>query len=123
MLKLERIRLSPGGGEAELVSRAAKLLRIREADIRSVQILRRSVDARETAALIYTLAVSVDNEAAVLRRCRGQNVSRLEPGQAYCPPAPAPPPETPPVIVGAGPAGLSCFRQRPPGGGCPGWIC
>ncbi len=106
MLKLERIRLSPGGGEAELVSRAAKLLRIRETDIRSVQILRRSVDARETAALIYTLAVSVDNEAAVLQRCRGQNVSRLEPGQAYCPPAPAPPPETPPVIVGAGPAGL-----------------
>ena len=70
MLKLEGVRLPPGGGAAELAAQAARLLRLREADLRSMKILRRSVDAREDVTLTYTLAVAVDNESAVLRRCR-----------------------------------------------------
>ena len=91
MLKLEGVRLPPGGGAAELAAQAARLLRLREADLRSMKILRRSVDAREDVTVAYTLAVAVDNESAVLRRCRGRKISRLEPGPLYCPPAPAPP--------------------------------
>ena len=106
MLKLEGVRLPPGGGAAELAAQAARLLRLREADLRSMKILRRSVDAREDVTLTYTLAVAVDNESAVLRRCRGRKISRLEPGPLYCPPAPAPPQSVPPVVSGAGPAGL-----------------
>ena len=106
MLKLEGVRLPPGGGAAELAAQAARLLRLREADLRSMKILRRSVDAREGVTLTYTLAVAVDNESAVLRRCRGRKISRLEPGPLYCPPAPAPPQSVPPVVSGAGPAGL-----------------
>jgi len=106
MLKLEGLRLPPGGGEAELRAQAAKLLRLRPSDIQSVQVLRRSVDAREDAALIYTLAVSVGDEAAVLRRCRSHKASRLIPGPVYRLPDPLPPPDIPPVVAGAGPAGL-----------------
>ncbi len=106
MLKLEGVRLPPGGGAAELTAEAARLLRIRAADVRSVRVLRRSVDAREGVSLAYTLAVSAENEAAVLRRCRSRKVSRLEPAPVYRLPSPLPPPALPPVVVGAGPAGL-----------------
>ncbi len=106
MIKLEGVRIPPGGGEAELRAQAAKLLRLRPADLQSLQVLRRSVDAREDVTLAYTLSVSVDDEAAVLRRCRSHKASRLAPVPAYQPPAPLPPPDIPPVVVGAGPAGL-----------------
>lgn len=107
MLKLEGVRISPGGGEAELCAQAARLLRVPPAALRSLQVLRRSVDARgEDVTLTYTLTVSLDNEAAVLRRCRGKKVSRFVPGPAYCLPEPLPPSSPPPVVVGAGPAGL-----------------
>nr|WP_325212155.1 FAD-binding protein [uncultured Oscillibacter sp.] len=106
MIKLEGVRISPGGGGAELRARAAKLLRLRPAELRDVQVLRRSVDAREDVALTYTLAVSVEDEAAVLRRCRGRKAGPWVPGPAYRLPEPLPPPEIPPVVAGAGPAGL-----------------
>lgn len=106
MIKIENLRLPPGCGETELRAQAAKLLRLCPEDIRSLQLLRRSVDAREDVAMVYTAAVTADNEAAVLRRCRSRRVSRLKPEPAYRPPAAQPPPELPPIVVGAGPAGL-----------------
>ncbi len=106
MIRLEGVRLSPGGGEEELRAQAAKLLRLRPAEFRDLQILRRSVDAREDVTLTYTLAVSVENEAAVLRRCRSWKAGRWEPEPSYRLPESLPPPENPPVVVGAGPAGL-----------------
>jgi len=106
MIKLEGLRLRPGGGNADLRAQAARLLRLRPEDLRSLQVLRRSVDARGDVTLAYTLAVSVDNEAAVLRRCRSHKASRLSPEPAYQFPEPQPPPDIPPVVVGAGPAGL-----------------
>jgi len=106
MIKLEGVRLPPGGGEADLRAQAAKLLRLSPADLRALQVLRRSVDAREDVTLTYTLAVCVENESAVLRRCRCRKASRLIPGPAYRLPNPLPPPDLPPVVAGAGPAGL-----------------
>ena len=91
---------------AELAAEAARLLRVREKDILSLRLLRRSVDAREEVRLVYTVEVSMKEEAAVLRRCRSRKVSRAQPAPAYVPPSPLPMPETPPVVVGAGPAGL-----------------
>ena len=83
MIKLEGVRLPPGGGEADLRAQAAKLLRLRPADLRDLRVLRRSVDAREDVTLTYTLAVFAENEPAVLRRCRSRKISRWEPGPAY----------------------------------------
>ena len=91
---------------AELAAEAARLLRVREKDILSLRLLRRSVDAREEVRLVYTVEVSLKEEAAVLRRARSRKISRAQPAPAYIPPSPLPMPETPPVVVGAGPAGL-----------------
>lgn len=106
MLKIESIKLPPGAGMAELTAAAARLLRVREKDLTDLRVLRRSVDAREDVALVYTVAAAVKDEGAVLRRCRSKKISRLEPPHIYTPPAPLPAPAVPPVVVGAGPAGL-----------------
>lgn len=106
MLKIENIKLAPGADMAALTAEAARILKVREKDLLSLRILRRSVDAREDVALVCTVEAALKDEAAVLRRCRSKRVSRLERKPGYLPPAPVPAPEIPPVVVGAGPAGL-----------------
>ena len=73
--------------------------------ITHLQPLRRAIDGREGVRIVYTAAVSVKNESAVLRRCRDRRVSPYKPQPDYQPPAAAAC-DTPPVVVGAGPAGL-----------------
>ena len=106
MLKIESIKLPPGAPMAELSKAAARLLRLREKDLTDLRVLRRSVDAREDVTLVYTVAVSVKDETAVLHRCRSKKVVRLEPASDYTPPSPLSVPPEAPVVVGAGPAGL-----------------
>ena len=106
MLRIESIKLPPEAGVAELIGQAARILRVREKDILSLRVVRRSVDAREDVRLVYTAEAAVADEAAVLRRCRSRHVSRAVPGPVYTPPEVRPAPELPPVVAGAGPAGL-----------------
>lgn len=106
MLKIEGLKQRPGRGPRDLVREAARLLRVGENDIKSIHVLRRSVDAREDVELVYTVAVDAAEEEKVLRRMHNKKVSRYVPAPAYVPPGPAAPPMIPPVVVGAGPAGL-----------------
>ena len=106
LLKIESIKLPPGADMAALTAEAARILKIREKELQSLRILRRSVDAREDVTLVYTVEAAVKDEAAVLKRCRSKKVSRMERKPGYLLPAPLPAPEIPPVVVGAGPAGL-----------------
>ena len=105
MLRVDQLRLTPEEQESQLPTKAAKVLRIAPEQILSLQILRRAVDAREQLLFVYTVAVEVKKEETLLRRCRDRRVSRYAP-QVYTPPAPQPAPEIPPVVIGAGPAGL-----------------
>ena len=106
MLKIENIKLNPGHSIAELTAEAARLLRVREKDILSLRPLRRRIDARESVSLVYTVEVSVKGEAEVLKRCRSKRVSAIQRTSGYLLPPVMPAAETPPVVVGAGPAGL-----------------
>ena len=106
MLRIENLKLSPGGGPSALRAGVLRTLHIREDALLSLHILRRSIDAREGVRMVYTLEVEVANEAAILRRCRDKHVSHTEPRPAYQLPQATAAPELPPVIVGAGPAGL-----------------
>ena len=106
MLRLDQIRLAPNQPETALRQKAARALHIAPEHIEELQILRRAVDAREQLLLVYTVAVRVRDEAAVLRRCRSRHVTAYTP-RPYSPPAPVSAvPEARPVVVGAGPAGL-----------------
>ncbi len=106
MLKIENLRLPPGAGPEALAQAAAKALRVPPEAVRRLEILRRSIDAREGVAVIYTVAAALENETAVLRRCRNKKVHRFEQEPDYHPPEPRLPLDVRPVVVGAGPAGL-----------------
>ena len=104
MLRIDGIKLRPGE-EAALPQRAARILRTDA--IRSLTVLRRSLDAREGVFFVYAVAVEVEREEAVLRRCAGRGVSRCVP-VTYSLPESVDAPDPRPVVVGAGPAGLFC---------------
>ena len=105
MLRIDQIRLLPGDSEELLRGKCAKLLRVPAGDVTSCTVLRKAIDAREGLTFVYTAAVAVRNEAQVLRRCRDRRVTPYAP-EVYRLPSPVSPPETRPIVVGAGPAGL-----------------
>lgn len=106
MLKVENVKLSPGDGMGGLTREVARILKVREKDLTDLRVVRRSVDAREDVRLVYAVEVSVRDEAAVVKRCHSKKVSRAVPVPSYTLPEPRPAPDIPPVVTGAGPAGL-----------------
>lgn len=106
LLKIEGLKQRPGRGPRDLVREAARVLHTPEHNIKALHVLRRSIDAREDVALVYTVAVEIADEKQLPHRILSGKVSRYAPAPAYQLPAPVPPPEIPPIVVGAGPAGL-----------------
>jgi len=109
MLRIDAVKTTPDEGADALRQKAARALRIDARALGALRVLRRSIDARGgRVVFVWSLAVEVKNEAAVLRRCRNGNaVSRYVP-DAYALPAPVAGGGARPVVVGAGPAGLFC---------------
>ncbi len=104
MLKIDKLSLAPG---EELRPAVLKILRVPDAALGTITILRRSIDAREDVRVVWSVAVDVKREREVLKRARGRRVSLYTPPERWAPPAPlSAPPAVRPVVVGAGPAGL-----------------
>lgn len=107
MLQIEHIKLGLDEPEGLLRKKAAAALRVPEAEVLDLHILRRAVDARDGVRFVYTLRASVKNEKNVLKRCKNRSVSPVSETPYRLPPA-VRPPQVPPVVVGAGPGGLFC---------------
>ena len=121
MLRIRDISMYPGQDEGTLVYEAARALRISPSEIRTLQIARRSVDARKKpdVRIIYTVDVTLKSgEGKVLKKCGNKRVSPA-PVQGYRPPKFRPGGEKRPVVIGFGPAGifaaliLAMAGQRP----------
>ena len=65
MLRIDSIKLPPEAGMAELAAEAARLLRMREKDILSLRLLRRSVDAREEVRLVSFMSLTYTAKVAL----------------------------------------------------------
>ena len=108
MIRLRDIPLPPEHNAHQLQFEAAQLLRISNSKIRSLKIVRRSVDARKKpdVKIIYTVDVAVDgNEKKILKASACKRAS-LAPASYYKAPKNIPAPEKRPVVVGFGPAGM-----------------
>ncbi len=105
MLRVDGIKLRPGDDESLLRQKAAKVLRANAEQFLAFRILRKSIDAREELHFVYAVGVTLAQEDSVLRRCRDKRVSRYTP-KLYSLPQPIKAPSIPPIVVGAGPAGL-----------------
>ena len=91
-----------------LRAQVLRILRIPSQDLTALRILRRSIDAREDVHFVYTVEAEVAREGAVRKRVRDRRVSAAPARTPYAPPLPQAAPALPPVVVGAGPAGLFC---------------
>ncbi|MEE0063131.1 MAG: FAD-dependent monooxygenase, partial [Oscillospiraceae bacterium] len=105
MIVIPNLKLAPGADEAALTALAAKALKIPAGDITGLRIRKKSLDARRKDDIhyVYTVGVTVrGDEQRLVRRCRSAAIAHEK---AYPIPHVAPP-ETRPVIVGFGPAGM-----------------
>jgi len=96
--------------QARLKKKILGLLGLKnEKELKSLEVVKRSLDARKKPQLYYSYVVDVEvrNEDKVLGRCRNKDISKIEP-QGYRFPSERKERSRPPVVVGMGPAGLFC---------------
>src|SRR5512133_1443264 len=102
--RIGNLSLRLGEPEVKLAERAAERLGVRQDDLRAVAVVKRSLDARKKGHARWLISIEVTLDAPLPSL----------PADVAPAPAPAPPPPLarapalPPVIVGAGPAGLFC---------------
>ncbi|MCD8008798.1 MAG: FAD-dependent oxidoreductase [Clostridiales bacterium] len=107
MLRINNLSLPVDYRQEELYHKVAKLLRLSPNQLRRLELVKQSIDARrkDDIHMVLTVNAAVEDEAAVLRRVRDKRVSQL-PRQTYRFPTPRRKSGLPPVVVGMGPAGL-----------------
>lgn len=114
MIQIQQLKLKLPHTQEAVRKKALKTLRVTEKDIRSFQITRRSLDARKKPELfyVYSVNITVKNEAAVRRRNMHKNVLFLKEEPSYhAVPSGKERLKFRPVIIGTGPAGLFCGYQ------------
>ena len=108
MIRIRDIALPPEHNAHQLQFEAARMLKVSNSKIRSLRIVRRSVDARKKpdVKIIYTIDVAVEgNESKILRQsgCKKAAIAKVE---YYKPPKRREAPGKRPVVIGFGPAGM-----------------
>lgn len=108
MIRINQIKLPIEHDEAQLEQKILKALKIKKNQLIHYKIAKKSIDARKKPELfyVYSVDVTVDNEIAVLKRVNDNNIMSTKQkryeinslSEAYL--------SKPPIIVGAGPAGL-----------------
>ena len=114
MIRLNQLKLPVNHTEAQLMSKTAQILRIMEAEILAIEIVRQSLDARKKPELFYNYSVNVTvkREEKVykdaVRRLGKANVQLMEKTEYHFPKGGTQMQKHPTVIIGMGPAGLFC---------------
>jgi len=106
MIRIRDLTLPVGQEQTSLLYLAAQALHIRSSEIASLQIFRRSLDARRKPELywVYTVDVTLRaGESAAVRRCRDRRITRETPYYYQIPKCTS---AQRPVVVGFGPAGM-----------------
>ena len=107
MIRIREIALPPEHSVTQLAYEAARALKISNSRVRSVKLVRRSVDARKKpdVKIVYTIDVAVDgNENKILKQSGCKRAS-IAPVSYYKVPKNKTS-DSRPVIVGFGPAGM-----------------
>jgi len=105
MIRVQDIKLGLEEDKAQLVTKVAKKLKIKPADVLSYTVFKEAIDARkkEDIKLVYTLDVETTKDELLLEKY--PNLKRPDPAYV-CPPLGEEVMEHAPVVVGSGPCGL-----------------
>lgn len=114
MILINQLKMPVAHKPEELHKKIATVLKVKEQEIKSVLILRRSVDARKKPQLFYIYSVEVEclNEGKIVKQCaKNKNIKEqisISNRTNYEFPVSDCIPQTSPIVIGAGPAGLFC---------------
>ena len=77
MIRITQLKLPVSHTGEDLKRKAAKLLRVAPGDIRSLRIVKQSVDARKKAEILYsyTVDVEVQKESQIIKRARSSQAA------------------------------------------------
>ncbi len=108
MLRIQQIKLPIDHNEDELKAKIASALKISEDKIESVEIFRKSIDARKKDNIMFIYTVDIETKEEVKIPKKNTNISVVEPfiydaqvtGEKEL--------KNRPVVIGSGPAGLFC---------------
>ena len=121
MIRIRDLSLPPDGDTARLVQAAARQLRISPNEIKQLDLKKKSVDARKKndVRIIYTVDVVVkgrEDKILKMAHCPKASAARDVP---YRVPQPQTLPDSRPIIVGFGPAGMFAALVLSMAGLCP----
>lgn len=121
MIRIQQLKLPVTHNREQLIKKIAKTLRIRQDAVISYTVCRQSIDARKKSEVcfVYTIDVSVRNEADILRRAKGNYISQAKDVRYQFPESGEKTLKRSPVIIGSGPAGLFCAYLLAEHGFCP----
>lgn len=112
MIRIQQLKLRPGHTKSDLYDRAAQILKTEVRQIKTLQIIKQSIDARKKPEIWFSYVVDVTlrgmKEEKCVLRCRSRDVSVVFPKEYEFPASGAEPLQGRPVIIGTGPAGLFC---------------
>jgi uncharacterized protein len=108
MIRVTQLKLPLGHPPEALKAALAKRLKLSSFEIKDFQVFKRAHDARSrtTILFIYTLDVTVKDEAALLARFARDPDVKPSPDTRYQPVARAPATFQRPLVIGTGPCGL-----------------
>ncbi|MCR5468269.1 MAG: NAD(P)/FAD-dependent oxidoreductase [Lachnospiraceae bacterium] len=113
MIQINQLKLPVTHNEDDLKAAILKKLKIREEELLSFEIRRRSTDARDKASIYYSyvLLCHVTNEKNLLKRNRNKNITQVNIKKYELKPTGTVNLNFRPVIIGSGPAGLFCAYE------------
>ena len=110
MIQINQLKLNINHTKAELEQKIRKILQLKKEEQFSYEILKRSIDARKKPELfyVYSLGIRTAKEASILKKIHNPSVMLYKEKRYLIPEMGEDALKNPPVIVGAGPAGLFC---------------
>lgn len=110
MIRINQIKLPVGHTEQELTKTILHKLRINKEELKSYQIVKKSIDARKKPDIYYTYSVDIKikEEKKILRRRKDRDIQEVSEQFYAFPESGTVNLKERPVIVGTGPAGLFC---------------
>lgn len=108
MIQITQLKLPYNHTTVELENKIRKVLRLSRQEVFTYKIVKKSIDARKKPELFYVYSCHVfcENEVSIVKKAQNTSVTIVKPKAYKYPEAGQEILEYPPLIIGAGPAGL-----------------
>lgn len=110
MIRINQIKLPIEHVAEQLEQKIRRSLKLADGQPIDYQIAKKSIDARKKPDLMYVYAVDVqtDDEETIMKKVNNKNIMLINESRYTFPASGNHPFQHPPVVIGAGPAGLFC---------------